>query len=207
MAQERTSEILARARNTLDTACLGLSDVRGQPARRLSGLRNLVVFGRAVTNVLQNLRSTESDFDEWYEPWKQNFASDPLMKFFYELRTRILKRGDTGVGTFTHIRHFEFPIDMKKFGPPPKNAKAFFIGDTNGGTGWEVEVSPGAVEKYYVDLPSEIGTSGLYFHEAPGVADCDKVTEAEVVTLSERYIVRLQEILKSAQVRFGGKSY
>lgn len=66
-----TATILRDVADTLRTAQLGLKDVcsTAEPGRRLPGLRNLVVFGRAVTNVLQNLRSTEPEFDRWYQPY------------------------------------------------------------------------------------------------------------------------------------------
>ena len=80
-----------------------------------------------MTNVLQNLRSTEPSFDTWYKSVQEQLAADPLMKFFYELRTRILKQGDSGVGGYAHIKSFQFPLDMKKFGPPPPNAKNFSL--------------------------------------------------------------------------------
>ena len=74
MAQDKktTSQILQQAEDTLFTAALGLAHVNGNDARaRVAGLRNVIVFGRAVTNVLQNLRSTEPEFDEWYKPREQ----------------------------------------------------------------------------------------------------------------------------------------
>jgi hypothetical protein len=156
-----------------------------------------------VTNVLQNLRSTEKDFEEWYRPYVAEMKTNPLMKFFYELRTRILKRGEMGVGNYVHIKEFGFPRDMAKFGPPPKNAKSFFIGDQTGGTGWEVEVQPGLVEKYYVALPDEVGVAGLYFQDAPEMGGRKDVTESDVVALSERYLTQLEEIVTSAERRFG----
>ncbi len=176
--------------------------MKQSPARRQSGLRNLVVFGRAVTNVLQNLRSTEKSFDEWYQPYVEEMKSDPLMKFFYELRTRILKKGDMAVGNYAHIKTFEFPRDMATFGPPPKNAKGFFIGDQSGGTGWDVEVQPGVVEKYYVDLPGDVGVAGLYFHDAPGLNDVSNISEKDVVTLSEQYLNYLERLLVAAEKAF-----
>ena len=67
MAAKTTKKVLAHVADTLATAKLGLQDVlSGGPDRRLGGLRNLIVFGRAVTNVLQNLRSTEPAFEAWY---------------------------------------------------------------------------------------------------------------------------------------------
>src|SRR5436309_15318022 len=89
-----TPSILASAEQTLATARAGLEDVLAErPERRLPGLHNVVVFGRAVTNVLQNLRSTEPGFDEWYVPFVRQMESDPLMRFLYKLRSAILKRG------------------------------------------------------------------------------------------------------------------
>jgi hypothetical protein len=203
MAAHSSKDILNRALETLETAKAGLRDVAVSPERRLSGLRNLVVFGRAVTNVLQNLRSTEPTFDNWYGPVAEKLAADPLMRFFYDLRTQILKRGETGVSSYLHIKQLQFPMDMAKFGPKPPQAKSFFIGDSLGGTGWEVETAPGVTEKYYVDLPQEIGAAGLYFRDAPRVDSRSDAKDADVVALSTAYIERLQVIVEEAKSRFG----
>src|SRR5690242_9000890 len=105
MTKETTAQILQRARDTLRTAQLGLQDVAaGGPERRLGGLRNLVVFGRAVTNVLQNLRSTEPRFDEWYAKYVVEMKEDPLLRYFYVLRSEILKEGKLPTGSSTYIR-------------------------------------------------------------------------------------------------------
>ena len=143
-----TSDILKDAQEILATAEHGFEDLaKGPRNRKLSGLRNLIVFGRAVTNILQNLRSTEPKFDEWYERYKNEMMSDPLMKYFYNLRSEILKEGSLKVSTHTYISHLQLPHDLARFGPPPPNAKAFFIGDNLGGTGWEVQLPDGSVEK------------------------------------------------------------
>lgn len=199
---QSSKDILRRVRETLETAQHGLLDMKRDPARRQSGLRNLVVFGRAVTNVLQNLRSTEKSFDEWYQRYVEEMKADPLMKFFYELRTRILKRGDLAVGNYAHINKFELPRDFAKFGPPPKNAKGFFIGDQSGGAGWEVEVQQGVVEKYYVGLPGDVGVAGLYFHDAPGLNDASSPSDKDVVTLSEKYVRYLEGLVTAAEKAF-----
>ena len=136
-----TAEILKRTEETLSTARHGLDDlITGSPQRKLSGLRNLVVFGRAITNVLQNLRGTEPNFDEWYGKYRDEMESDPLMRYFYALRTKILKEGLLETMTCVYIGRLSLPEDMSRFGPPPLNAKAFFIGDSVGGSGWEIEL-------------------------------------------------------------------
>ncbi len=61
--------------------------------------RLLVEFGRAVTNVLQNIRTYDRDrFDRWYEPIQKQMASDPLLKHFYKIRSEILKEGSYSGG-------------------------------------------------------------------------------------------------------------
>lgn len=48
-----TADILRDAQTTLETAFVGLRDlIDGPPNRKLSGLRNFIVFGSAFTNVL-----------------------------------------------------------------------------------------------------------------------------------------------------------
>jgi hypothetical protein len=195
---------LINAQQVIETARRGLEDMKAGPGRRLSGLHNVVVFGRAVTNVLQNLRSTEPDFDPWYQSVRDEMKADPLMKFFYSLRSRILKEGDTGVRRYFNF-NFNYPEDMERFGPPPKNARDFFI-DANGRAGWNVEIGVGLTEKYYVELPAEIGEMRLYFYDAPGVTEQTPVRDIDVVSLSERYLDSIDRILSLAETRFGRHS-
>jgi hypothetical protein len=88
------TEILGRTRETLRSAQVAAEDLSHADAtRRLPALRNVIVWGRAVTNVLQNLRGKAEGFDEWYEPWREEMATDPLLRFLYQQRSEILKRG------------------------------------------------------------------------------------------------------------------
>src|SRR5438132_10702126 len=118
MADRTSADVLRAARQTLATVEKGLADLAsGDPNRRVAGLHNLVVFGRAVTNVLQNLRSSEPDFDAWYGPHRAEMEADPLLKYLYELRSEILKEGVSPLGTSMHIHHFSFPQDVARLGP------------------------------------------------------------------------------------------
>jgi len=197
-----TADILRRAQETLRTAQHGFVDLaNGAPQRKLSGLRNLVVFGRAVTNVLQNLRATESDFDEWYIKYRDEMESDPLMKYFYNLRTKILKEGLLETSVHVHIRQFSFS-DIHRFGPPPPNAKAFFIGDSIGGSGWEIQLPDGSTEKYYVELPSDIGSISLQFPEPPKYHLEQEIEDTSIEGLSKKYIEYLHAVVEAAKERF-----
>jgi hypothetical protein len=205
MVAKTTGSILTNATQTLAGARLGLEDVQGpKPERRLAGARNLVVFGRAVTNVLQNLRSTEPAFDSWYEPYVKEMEGDPLLRFLYKLRSEILKEGVMSTGVSAYLSTFRFPEDMARLGPPPPNAKSFFIGDQNGGVGWEVAVGEGQLEKYYVELPGDIGEVSLHLHNAPSDHLGSKISDDRLETICEAYIRYLEKMVRDAQTRFGG---
>lgn len=193
MALNDKAIVLARARETLGIAKQALQDAR-DPRRRLASIRNIVVFGRSVTNIIENLRSRVERFDDWYKPLSEEMSRDPLMKFFYKLRSEILKEGamKTGVRLRVTIDHDE--IDRL---PKPPNVRGFFMGDMTGGSGWEVEVSPGVIEKYYVELPESIGTVRLMLADAPG-------DEKDALVLCEQYVQHMERIVDLAQKRWGG---
>ena len=87
------SQVLTRATTHLRMVKQGLRDMEDPDQDRVVlGFFGITVFGRSVTSALQNLRTFDKQaFDEWYEPWKQEMKDDPLCRFFYQLRTEILK--------------------------------------------------------------------------------------------------------------------
>ncbi len=173
----------------------------------MSGLRNLIAFGRSVTFVLQNLRSVvdgEFDFDAWYEPHQQSLRNDPLMRYFVEARNELEKQGKLCVSTSAHIRSFSSG-DIAKFGRPPVGATSFFIGDQLGGSGWEVELADGSKEKYYVELPVSIVEVKQHFSNLPE-AMVPELKGATVEDLSQRYIERLTALVIDARKHFLGVS-
>lgn len=201
--QRKTEDILKASQETLDVAEIGYETfVRSSPKIKLVGLRNLVVFGRAVTNVLQNLKSTEPEFEEWYKKYQDEMRADPLMKYFYDLRSEILKEGKLQVGVRAYIDHLSLPTDMRRFGLPPPNVKSFFIGDNLGGTGWIVQLANGSTEKYYVDLPTDIGSVDIVFPNPPEHHDGKKITDNSVQNLARIYLDYLQQLIKIAKEKF-----
>lgn len=198
-----TQESLARVRDTLSTARLGLHDVvDGGPERRLGGLRNLIVFGRAVTNVLQNLRSSESSFDDWYQPYVVEMRDDPLLRYFYVVRSEILKDGRLKTSSAVIINRFEFPKDMSRLGPPPPGAGAFFIGDQAGGSGWEIRLPNGDVEKFYINIPGDIGSSELHLPETPAIHLGQPIPDKKIETLARLYFDYLSAMVDDARAMF-----
>jgi len=198
-----TTEILKDVQETLKTAELGFAMVtKGPTELKLCGLRNLVVFGRATTFVLQNLRSTESEFDRWYAKYREEMKSDPLLVHFKKLRNELEKRGSLNLSTKVHIKAFSFPQDLSRFGPPPPNAKSFFMGDRLGGTGWEIQLPDGSTAKYYVNLPQDISSVSLYFPESPKSHLGKEIIGKSIEVLSRLYLGYLQRLVREAKERF-----
>ena len=203
MSGRGSAAVLKDVQDTLATAEYGLRDlIAGPPPRKLAGLRNLVVFGRAVTNVLQNLRPATLEFDDWYRDYQDEMKTDELMNYFYRLRSEILKQGVLKKTVHVHIRHLDMPQDLSRFGPPPQNAKAFFIGDQNGGTGWEVQLSDGSVEKYYAELPSDIGSASLHFPDPPQHHLGRRLEDLSIEALSRQYFEYLSHLVEAAKRKF-----
>ena len=193
-----TLTILKEAEDTLYTARLGLDLVNGKdPKPRIAGLRNVVVFGRAVTNVLQNLRSTVGEpFDEWYQPKVEEMASDQVLKYFYRLRSQILKQGTVNTTVSMTLSGNPMAL-MQKYQAPP-GAKGFFMGDTLGGCGWEVEIDEGVTEKFYVNVPDNIEglemSINVHLLDAP-----EELKEHNIQELSGHYLGYLSQLVDEAK--------
>ncbi|HEY3597090.1 MAG TPA: hypothetical protein VGL08_06215 [Paraburkholderia sp.] len=194
---------LKRVEETLQTAKHGLDDLlEVTRERRMTGLRNLIVFGRSVTFVLQNLRSVvgEDEFDRWYQPHQDDMKASPLMRYFVDARNALEKQGRVNVTTSVRLNTFS-SSDIEKFGPPPANAKGFFIGDRLGGTGWEVELSDGRTERYYVELPKSFGEVKQHFFDFPFDKAPD-LADLPIEELCRTYIDTLSSIVDAARTHF-----
>lgn len=157
-------------------------------------MRNAVVFGRAVTNVLENLRGKVLDFDAWYKPHSSRLGQDACFGRLYKMRSEILKEGQTKVGTSMHIKSFD-TNDMHRFGPPPPGATGFFMGDQRGGSGWIVPLPDGTEEKYYVELPPDIGTTSFVMNIPNGKS-------VPVSGVLARYLDTLRKLVDEAEATF-----
>src|SRR5215212_5869633 len=121
-----------------------------QTERQVAEMANVVVAGRAVTSVLQLLRSKARGFDDWYEPWQQ-MKQDPLLMYLYILRSEILKEGEEGA---THRTVLSFD-PVRDLPPAPPGTTFFFTDDENGGSGWNMQLPDGNIQRIYVSIPED----------------------------------------------------
>jgi hypothetical protein len=183
-----------------------LRDLTGEdPARRIPGLYNVVVFGRAITFTVQNLRHIEDGFDDWYTPRRKQMEDDPLMKYFSLLRNEIEKEGGASLKTSLHIEYLNTADLAPLMQNPPPGAKNFFIGDNVGGNGWEIELDDGSTEKYYVQLPESARMSAqLHFPDPPTEHRGQQIKDTSVENLARLYVGFLASLVKEAESEFGG---
>jgi hypothetical protein len=210
MTTEKLSkkEVFENTKRLLDTAELGYKTLtEGSPKSRLAGLMNVVVFGRAVTNALQKLRGIEPEFDKWYSKYVGEMTQDSLLKFFYNLRSEILKEGVLSVGNYAQIKSFNFPADMSRIPPPPPyvKVKGFFIGDRLGGSGYKIIFPDGYEDNYYVDIPRDLAEVKLVFHNTPKMHLGQNVSNLPVDSLSRKYLDYIQSLVKDADNFFNKK--
>jgi hypothetical protein len=194
-------DILRRTRFTLDKIELYLEGFPTTPDRRrtVAAMHNIVVTGRMVTFVLQNLRSKVQDFDVWYKPWEDEMREDPLLQYFKGLRNNIEKQGREGVVSHTYINSFNSTCDMP---PTPPGAVAFFIGDENGGSGWKVQLEDGSTQKIYIELPERIGCSWFSFEDLPHEHLGSQIAEDTLEGVSRLYVQYLQRLVEAAERKF-----
>lgn len=199
-AKRDVQTILKDVDGLMQSVEIGLEQLLGDdPASRVPGLRNVAVFGRSVTLVLQNLRGPAgSKFDEWYEPWAGRMQDDELCRYFRDLRNEMLKTGRTSVGRSARgrvsVRGGEVEELMRN---PPPGALGFFIGDALGGSGWDVELPDGTRQALYVSLPESIDASFemLFDDGGPSVGADEPVS---VQAASRYYVGLLREIVADA---------
>jgi hypothetical protein len=198
------AEVLQAARLMLGNVQLGLKDIESDdPARRIPGLNNVAVFGRAVTITLQRLRNIVDGFDDWYKARVPE--NDPLLKFFNRVRNEILKESKVPQpSTIAEISFSGNPMQLLQ-GPPPEGATGLFIGEGGtGGSGWFVQLPDGTQEKYYAALsPTFNGSVTTHLPDAPREFLGKTFSDTTVSGVAGRYVTWLEKLIADAEHKFG----
>ncbi len=193
-------EYLQRTREALDTAFQAYFVLKDKhPVRRAAGFRNVIVFGNLVRGVLEALPSDGGEFDRWFKPIRKEFKSSLLMKLFVQLLAEIRKREASRIGKGARVVGFNYPADVPKLGKRPAHARELFMGDDIGGIGWEVEVLPGSIEKYYAILPASYGTVDEFLSFTAVAQTSNDPRSLDPIKVSEQYITTLEKVLRGAE--------
>jgi hypothetical protein len=78
------------------------------------------------------------------------------------------------------------------------------MGDSLGGSGWEVRLPDGATEKYYVKLPDAVKMeSTFHFANPPTIHQGEPLDDdMSVEVMAEKYIGYLRRLVGQATARF-----
>lgn len=199
------AEVLRRTRETLATAQRGLADVSGDdPGARASGLHNVAVFGRSVSLVLQNMRSVDREgFNAWYRRYAAQMDGDPLMNYFRDLRNEILKEGPPATTGSVQMPYLDSAMVARLQQQAPPGTRATFIGDPLGGSGFEVALPDGTIEKYYISLPEEWGAQVTWnLPEPPDQHLGQPIRDQSPAALCQLYLAYLSDLVASAEAHF-----
>ena len=170
---------LREAETLLELVEAGLKQVTDGPSeRRVPGVRNVLVFGATFAAAMKSIAAKDRLFASWFDVQKPTEGIDQLLRI---MTTEPKTRRD-----YTQV---QLASAGKEFGPRPDHARAFFSGDRLGGSGWEIELPGGRVEKYYVMLPDEL-PSGYTFTG----------TDRNAETLARRHVAQLREMLRHARI-------
>lgn len=203
------AQMLQQIEMTLNTMKMGIDlykNSRNDQLKRDAGIRDAVVFGRAVTNSLQKLRGTElgkDEFDDWYKPWQTKLKEDKGFKFLYKLRSQILKEGILKTSSGIKINHLNIGDAYKLMKKAPFNVKSMFIGDAYGRSGFEVILPDGSVEKYYIELPDYIDVeTSLEINKVPHYKGYYNNNITNTTTLLDYYYKFLYTMIADAKLKF-----
>lgn len=202
------NQVLANANqqlNFIQDAIEDLEKNKTDQRIRKRAWANIVIFGRSVTFVLQNLRSKvgEQEFNKWYEPIQEKMKTDELLCAFKNARNSLEKQGAITTSTSMHIDYLDSNMMRRMMGTPPKNAKSFFIGDTFGGSGWFVEMPDGTEEKVYVDIGENSNFSiQVFFSENPTYHNNKKIENPTIENCSRLYYRFLKNLVQAAEEKF-----
>lgn len=164
------------------------------------GMKDLIVYGRSVTFVLQNLRKTEPDFDVWYQPFYKEMESDEMMKFFNKLRSKILKEGEVPVTIEMGFPAIDIK-EIKKQHPKPENATRLVIGSNNSGSYWEIKNPDGSLEKRWIDVSFQ-PILIQRFKNGPKEHLGENIEGETVEQMAKRYLKYLRNVVSEAHRRF-----
>ena len=170
------------------------------PLIKKCGLSNVVVWGRAVTNVLQKLKHLDPSFSEWYEPYVKELKGEPLFKYFYDSRSKILKEGKLSLDEGLSIKKMNFPEDLKRFPRPPNAGNLVMCAS---GVWWEIHLQDGSVGKFYVDLPSDMGEIDWRFSECPKKYKEIDISTFGIEELARIFLDYLGKMVEDALKKFG----
>ena len=185
------SEILRNLSEAARLTDAAVADTRHAMAeRQLGAARNVVVFGKRVLGLLHELGNADPGFADLFAQNRLAMTDDPKIQRFDLLAVEMLRERSPQL----NVTHLAIPSAGAKFGSRPPNARVFFSGDRLGGSGWELVMGDGSIEKHYLTLPADFLPKSF---KLSAVAGPDSVQE-----LCDEFVSHLSEMIRNARQYF-----
>jgi hypothetical protein len=195
--------VFKRIEDTIEMAELALEDWCGEDQdKRIPGLKTFLVQSRAITNVLENLRSKVEDFDAWYKPTAIRMRADEHMHYLYKLRSEILKTGVTPVAFSIEPRPplARVQMDTRFLEPPPFPGALWVLSEV--GPRWEGMSETGDFMRAWSTVPEQWGLSWQTFGDLPNLQVPDSLKRASITETCEAHLFALCTIVDEAYEQF-----
>jgi hypothetical protein len=198
-------QVVARTTEMLEMAKTGLRDVLSpDPSRTRAGAMNMLTYGRSVTFTMQTIKGLDPDFEDWWRPYQEAMAADPLMAYCNDARVAVVHKGHLTSSNVTRIG-MNAPVNLgelqrRLMANAPPGTTGMFLGDHLGGNGWIVE----GVGHVYFELPDDLDVqSGLEFENPPVEHDGQPITDASIGHIGQLYIDKLSQVVDGFKARYG----
>lgn len=192
-------DVFRRIEDTIEMAEFALEDWCGEDQdKRIPGLKNFLVHSRAITNVLQNLRSKVHGFDAWYGVIEQRMRADEHMRYLYKLRSEILKTGVTPVALSIDPRPpmARVKMDTRFLEPPPFPGARWTL--TKVGARWEGTSETGDFKRAWSTVPEQWGLVWQTFGDLPDLPVPHTLRRASIMETCTAHLSALCAIVDEA---------
>jgi hypothetical protein len=205
MTGRTTEDVFRNTRAMLEIARLGVDDLAGSdPLRKPIGILVATVFGRSVTYALQGMNGRSETFPTWYARKQAEMRADPLLRYFHELRNRILKaEGPPAFSTVLELDDERDPDKLRYLKPPP-GGTSYYVGPglPGGQSGWRIDGPEGSPETFYVWLSEPGQEPGLHFPDPPTEHQGEAIADTSLENLARLYIDYLSALVEEAEAMF-----
>ncbi len=167
-------------------------------------LKNFVVYCFSLTNVIQGLRSKVESFDAWWTPVFEGMRANGLARYFYLLRTEILKKNNYCVSfeLFPRIPYRNLSLLRNAVGQAPQPGMLFQI--CSDGPRWILYAPDGVLIK---TLPAKIpnewnASSRLKFTDCPSAKFPTELAQLDISSVCAQHYDYLQLIVCEVHRRY-----
>lgn len=219
MPENKINEILNRVERVVENLESLIENFDKVPGQIRANVSRVAVEGRSVTNILENLRGKVENFDDWYKKKSDNMRNDQLLRYFYQLRTETLKKGNDKIKGIQLSLKPNASIQMSENGitvnqtysngktnsifyERPIDTVASFMADSNGGVGFVVKTSEGKEKKVYVHVPSENMDISIFFNEPPTEHLGKTITYTDAFSLCKLYFTYMRNLYEEAVIKY-----